>query len=40
MNHSKGPLSAAQGVTLGCLLSGVIWLGVLNIALLSQKIPL
>ncbi|MBB3935055.1 hypothetical protein [Aureimonas phyllosphaerae] len=34
-NHTKGPLSAAHGMTLGCLLSSVIWLAGLNIVLLG-----
>ncbi|WP_280959952.1 hypothetical protein [Aureimonas flava] len=38
MNRPKGPLGAAQGITLGCLLSGAIWLAGLNVLLLSQGI--
>jgi hypothetical protein len=38
MKQSTGPLSAAQGITLGCLFSSVIWLGCLNILLLSQHL--
>ncbi len=34
-NHTREPLSAARGMTLGCLLSSVIWLAGLNIVLLG-----
>lgn len=39
MNHSNGPLGAAQGVTLGCLFSAVLWLALINIVLFTQQIP-
>ncbi len=38
MNWSKEPLGAAHGITLGCLLSGVLWLAGLNVLLLTQHL--
>ncbi len=38
MDHSKQPLGAAQGISLGCLLSAVLWLAAINIVLLGQQL--
>lgn len=38
MDHLKQPLGAAQGITLGCLLSAVLWLAAINILFLGQQL--
>lgn len=38
MRQMEGPLSAAHGIALGCLFSGVIWLAGLNMLLLSRHV--